>query len=57
MSIIVALLIFAIVAVLAFYIIGQMGIPAPIDMIVRIIVGLILLLVLLQHLVPSLYIP
>lgn len=48
------LLIFAVVAVLAFYVIGQMGLEKPIDMIVRIIVGVILLIALLAHFGPAL---
>ncbi len=57
MSLLVTLLVIAVIAVLAFYIVGQMGLPQPIDMIVRIIVGLIILLYLLGHFTPGLHIP
>jgi hypothetical protein len=43
-----ALLVIAVAAVLAFYIVGQMGLPYPIDLVLRVIVGALLLLFLLH---------
>lgn len=54
-AILIALLIFAVVAVLAFYVVGQMGLQPPIDMIVRIIIGAILLIALLSYFAPHLH--
>jgi len=45
---IITLLIIVVVAVVAFYIVNEMGLPAPIGMVVRIIVGLILLVAVLK---------
>lgn len=45
-----ALLCIAVVAVIAFYVVGQMKLPEPINRIVLLIVGAILLLVLLSML-------
>lgn len=47
-SLLVWILVFACVAWAGFWIIGQMGLPAPINMVARVILGLILLLVLLS---------
>lgn len=49
MSILITLLIVAIVAYLAFWIIGQVGLPHPVDLIAKGIVGLILLVALLSR--------
>lgn len=46
-SILVLLLVVAVIAFVAFWVIGQMGLPDPINLVARVIVGVILLLVLL----------
>lgn len=43
------LLVIAVVAVLAFYVIGEMKLPHPINLIVRVIVGVVLLFIILNH--------
>ncbi len=48
MSLLITLLIFAVVAYVAFWIIGQIALPDPMGLILRIIVGVSLLLVLLS---------
>lgn len=45
----IAILIIAIIAVLGFWIVDRMGMPAPIDWIVKIILGVILLVALLNR--------
>ncbi|MEY2873710.1 MAG: hypothetical protein RLZZ373_1081 [Pseudomonadota bacterium] len=41
------LLILVVVGWIAFWVVGQMGVPEPINMVLRVIIGVILLLVLL----------
>jgi len=49
MSILISLLVFALIAYLAFWILGQIPMPQPIRVIVTAIIGIILLLALLSH--------
>lgn len=48
-GVLIFLIVLGCVAWLGFYVIGKMSIPAPGDMVARVIFGLILLLVLLQE--------
>lgn len=47
------LLILAIVVVVVFYIIDLLGLPAPIPMIAKLVIGLIALIVILERVLPS----
>lgn len=48
MSLLISLLVLALVVFVAFYVIGMMGIPDPMNLILRVIVGIIALVYLLN---------
>ena len=54
MELIISLLILIIVVWLVFYIIDMLGLPGPIPMVAKLIIGVVVLLYILQHFLPSL---
>ena len=52
-EILISLLIVAIIVIVVFYVIDLLGLPAPVPMIAKLIVGLVVLLWLLQSVVPG----
>jgi hypothetical protein len=47
------ILILAIVVIVVFYVIDLLGLPAPIPMIAKLVIGLIVLLIILQKFLPA----